>query len=372
MLHNLKVAIVADWLTNIGGAEKVIYEIHKLFPQAPIFTSIYNAEKASLFAGLDIRTSFVQKLPGAKNHHQWYLPLYPYAFEQFDLSAYDIVISSSHSCAKGIITKPTTLHICYCHSPMRYAWDNFHSYLDEYTKNKLKYKLASTLIHKIRMWDKISADRVDAYIANSKHVQKRIKKYYRKDSKVVYPMIDTEAFQATAKKKDFFVAIGRLIPYKKFDLIVEAFNDLNLPLVIIGTGVAEKELRKKANSNITFTGHIPDFELKKYLREARALIFPQVEDFGIVPLEAMASGTPVIALNEGGAKETIINKETGILFDEQNVYSLKAAVHQFEKTNWDTKKIVAQAKKFDTQVFQQNFLHFVEQTWEKWQKSMYL
>lgn len=372
MLRNLKVAIVADWLTNIGGAEKVIYEIHKLFPQAPIYTSIFNPQKAALFSGMDIRTSFIQKLPGAQNKHQWYLPLFPYAFEQFDLSAYDIVISSSHSCAKGIITKPGTLHICYCHSPMRYAWDNFHSYIQEYTKSKFKARIASGLMHKIRLWDKVSADRVDSYIANSKHVQKRIKKYYRKPSTVIYPMLDTEAFQPTAKKKNYYIAVGRLIPYKKFDLIIEAFNDLNLPLTIVGTGVAEDDLKKKAKENITFTGHIPDFELKKLLREAKGLVFPQLEDFGIVPLEAMASGTPVIAFNGGGAQETVIHKETGLLFDEQNVYSLKAAINQFEETKWETKKIVAQAKKFDTQIFQQQFIKFVEQTWEKWQKNMCL
>lgn len=372
MLHNLKVAIVADWLTNIGGAEKVIYELHKLFPTAPIFTSVFNKEKAGLFSGLDIRTSFIQKLPGAKNHHQWYLPLMPYAFEQMDLNDYDIVISSSHSCAKGVITKPNTLHITYCHSPMRYAWDNFHTYIKEYTGNKFTAKLASTLMHRIRIWDRISADRADAYIANSKHIQKRIKKYYGKTSKVIYPMLDTESFKATSKKKNYYIAVGRLIPYKKFDLIVDAFNELNLPLIIVGTGVAEKELKKKAGANITFTGHIVDFELKKLLREAKGLVFPQIEDFGIVPLEAMASGTPVIAFNAGGAQETIINKETGLLFDEQNIYSLKAAINQFEKIKWDTKKIVAQAKKFDTEVFKQSFTKFVEQTWEQWQKNMYL
>lgn len=372
MLQDLRIAIVADWLTNIGGAEKVIYEIHKIFPKAPIFTSIFNSKKAKLFKDADIRTSFMQKLPGAKDHHQWYLPLYPYAFEQFDFSDYDIVISSSHSAAKGIITKPQTLHISYCHSPMRYAWDNCHSYIREYSSKFFFKRLIPKFIHKIRIWDRVAADRVDAYIANSKHVKKRIKKYYKADSKVIYPMVDTSNFKPRTKKTDHYIAIGRLIPYKKFDLIVEAFNDLGLSLKIVGTGVSEKDLRAKAKSNIEFTGHIPELELKPLLSSAKALIFPQVEDFGIVPLEAMASGTPVIAYNKGGAKETILEGKTGILFNEQNIYSLKAAITQFEKKKWNSKTIREQAKKFDTKIFHKELKSYIAQTWEKWQKNMSL
>ncbi len=371
MLRNVKIALVFDWMTNMGGAEKVNLKLHKMFPKAPIFTSIYNPQKMRGFEKADIRTSFLQKMPMAKEKHQLYLNLMPYAYELFDLGEYDLVISSSHSCAKGIITKPETLHVCYCHSPMRYAWDNWHEYIREYKMNPLIKKWAKKKIHKIRMWDKISADRVDYFIANSKTTQTRIEKYYRRPSTVINPMIDINKYDISKKTKGYFLAVGRLIPYKKFDLIVETFNNLGLPLKVVGSGIMEDDLKKKAKDNIQFLGFVPEDELGKLYSECEALIFPQLEDFGIIPLEAMASGRPVIAFNKGGATETVIDKETGILFAKQDTLHLKAAIEKFieDKKKFDPKKIREHAKLFDEEEFEKNLSKYLQKKWTQFKET---
>ncbi|MFC1810903.1 glycosyltransferase [Patescibacteria group bacterium] len=368
-LENLKIAIVCDWLTNFAGAERVILKLHKMFPKAQIYTSVYNEEKMPEFADAAIFTSFLQKFPKAKEKHQWYLPFYPLAFEQFDLSNFDIVISSCHSASKGIITKPKTMHVSYCHSPMRYAWDNSHEYLRTYKFPwPVKYFIPK-LIHKIRMWDRLAADRVDHFVTNSNFVKKRIKKYYKRDSKVIYPMVNVKDFYISSGKKDYYLAVGRFTPYKKFDLIVDAFNELPYKLKIIGTGVQEKELKAKAKSNIEFLGRVSEKKLKDLYANAKALVFPQVEDFGITPLESMASGRPVIAFKAGGALETIKDKQTGLFFEEQNVPYLKAAIEKFEATKWDSKKIRQYVKKFDEKVFENEIRNYLEDTYEKWLKK---
>jgi len=363
-----KIALVFDWMTTAGGAEKVNKVLHKMFPEADIFTSIYNKDKVKGFENAKIHTSFIQNLPFAKKKHQLYLSLMPYAYELFDLSKYDIVISSSHSCAKGIITKAETLHVCYCHTPMRYAWDNWHSYFQEYKMNGLIKKLAKKRIHKIRIWDKISADRVDHFIANSNTTKKRIEKYYKKPSTVIYPMISANKYKKSNNSpRGYYFAAGRLIPYKKFDLLVETFNKIGLPLKIAGTGIMEKELRAKANDNIEFLGYVSDPTLKKLYSECEAYLFPQLEDFGITPLEAMASGRPVIAYKKGGALDTI-TEETGLFFEEQNAKSLSNAIEQYqkEKNKFDSEKIIAHAKKFDTKEFEKKLLNYISNKWEKW------
>lgn len=370
-LKNVKLAIVCDWLTNTGGAEKVILALHHLFPKAPIYTSIYNPQKIKGFENAIINTSYLQHLPFAKNKHQLYLAMMPHAFERFDLSGYDIVISSSHSCAKGVITKPETLHICYCHSPMRYAWENSHKYIQEYEVNSIVKKIAPLFMHKIRMWDRLSADRVDNFIANSKHIQNRIHKYYRRPSSVIYPFVDCKNYNVTSSRQDFFLAVGRLTPYKKFDLIIETFNELNLPLKIVGRGVAYKKLKEMANDNIEFLGHVSNDKLAELYGQAKALIFPQIEDFGITPLEAMASGCPVIAYNKGGALETVVDKKTGIFFNEQNAVTLKAAVEKFNKMNFDPQAIREHAEKFDLKIFDEKMLEFIEKKWENWVTDMH-
>lgn len=366
-----KIALVFDWMTNPGGAEKVNLFLHKVFPDAPIFTSIFNPKKIKGFENAPITTSFINNLPFSKSKHQLYLNLMPYAYEQFDLSSFDIVISSSHSCAKGIITKPETMHICYCHTPMRYAWDNWHSYIREYKMNPIVKYLGKNRIHKLRMWDRVSADRVDYYIANSNTTKQRIEKYYSKPSSVIYPMMKTSDYKISKKTKGYFLAVGRLIPYKKFDLIVETFNQIGLPLKIAGTGIMESELQKQAKGNIEFLGYVSDEELKKLYSECEALIFPQIEDFGIIPLEAMASGRPVIALKKGGALDTIVEGKTGVFFDEQTPLHLKKGIAEYQKNKkkFNSEKIREHAKKFDETVFKKELLTYLKDKWKHWQKS---
>lgn len=369
-LNKLKIAIVCDWLTNSGGAEKVILGLHQLFPQAPIYTSLYNPEKVKGFEKAIIYTSVLQKFPWAKKKHQLYLAFLPYIFEQFNLNEYDIVISSSHSCAKGIITKPETLHICYCHSPMRYAWEDSMNYIKEYKIHPIIKKTAPFFIHKIRMWDFLSADRVDYFLANSSFIQKRIFKYYRKNSTVIHPFIESKYFKIGSKRENFFLAIGRITPYKRFDLLVDTFNQTGLPLIIAGTGIAEKSLRKHAKNNIKFLGHISDETRNELYQKAKAFLFPQVEDFGITPLEAMATGCPVIAYKKGGALETIISKKTGIFFEEQTVDSLKQALQNFQNSTFNNTIIRQHAEKFDRNVFNKKLLEFIEKKWHDWQRDM--
>ncbi len=387
-----KIALVFDWMTNPGGAEKVNLVLHKIFPDADIFSSVFNEEKIKGFEEAKITTSFIQKLPFAKKHHQIYLNLMPYAYELFDLSEYDIVISSSHSCSKGIITKPETLHICYCHTPMRYAWDNWQNYIKEYKMPKIIKHFSKKRIHKLRMWDRLSADRVDYFIANSNTTKKRIAKYYNYPSTVIYPMIDVSKYYISKKKnrasvkvldekseanlnhnlhaeapKEYFLAVGRLIPYKKFDLIVETFNKLKLPLKIVGTGISEKELRRKANANIEFLGFVNSKELSKLYSECEALIFPQLEDFGITPLEAMASGRPVIAFNKGGSLDTIIDNKTGIFFNKQTPEAIEKAIEKYKNTSFNPEFLREHATKFDKKEFEKKIVNYIKEKWDNWQ-----
>ncbi|PIR54780.1 glycosyltransferase family 4 protein [Candidatus Peregrinibacteria bacterium CG10_big_fil_rev_8_21_14_0_10_36_19] len=367
-LKNAKIALVFDWTTTRGGAEKVNLTLHKMFPNAPIFTSIYNEKNLPEFKEAAIKTSFIQKLPFAKTKHQMYLNLMPYAYESFDLSSYDIVISSSHSCAKGIITKPETMHICYCHTPMRYAWDNWHTYISDYKINPLIKYIGKRKMHKLRMWDKISAERVDHFIANSSTTKKRIEKYYRKNSEIIFPPIETKNFTIAEETKGYFLAVGRLTPYKKFDLIIETFNQIGLPLKIVGSGISEQDLRKQANSNIEFLGQVNEKTLRKLYSEAEALIFPQIEDFGITALESLASGRPVIALNEGGAKDSLTN-ENAVFFEKQTPTHLKEAIEKFQKTKnqYKPENLKKYSEKFEEEEFKKNLEEFIQTKWQQWQ-----
>lgn len=371
-LTRAKIALVFDWMTNQGGAERVNMVLHKMFPKAPIFTSIYNPNKLKGFEKTNITTSFIQNLPFAKTKHQLYLNLMPYAYELFDLSKFDIVISSSHACSKGIITKPQTLHVCYCHTPMRYAWDNWQSYIDEYKMNPILKSIGKRSIHRLRMWDRLAADRVDKFIANSNTTKLRIKKYYNRDSEIIFPMIKHSDYKIAERRKGFFLAVGRLTPYKKFDLIVETFNELGLPLKIVGTGIMGNHLRNGAAENIEFLGHVSDDILKTLYSECEALIFPQIEDFGITPLEAMASGRPVIALKKGGALDTIIENKTGVFFKKQTVRELSQAIEKYmtNKRKFNARYIREHAKQFDESQFERKLMKFLEKEWETWQSTM--
>lgn len=370
-LQSAKVALVFDWMTNAGGAEKVNLCLHRMFPKAPIFTSIYNKESLKGFENADIRTSFIQKLPFAKQKHQWFLHLMPYAYESFDLSSYDIVISSSHSCAKGVVTKPETLHVCYCHSPMRYAWDDWQTYIKEYKTNNIVKRFARRKMHKMRIWDRLAADRVDYFIANSKITQKRIEKYYRRPSTVIHPGVDTKKFSISKQTKGYFLAVGRLIPYKKFDMIIEAFNELGLQLKIVGTGIMKEKLQKMARPNIEFLGFVNETELSRLYSECEALIFPQVEDFGIIALEAMSSGRPVIAYKKGGSEEMVVDGKTGIFFEEQDSMHLKLAVEKFikDKEKFNSEEIKKYVEEFDEENFERKFSKYLQGKWESFSAS---
>ncbi|HOP94671.1 MAG TPA: glycosyltransferase family 4 protein [Dictyoglomaceae bacterium] len=360
----MKVAVVHDWIVNIGGAEKVLKTILEIYPEADIFTLVYSKDTLKAL-GINNRvySSFISHLPLGESKYSSYLPLMPMAIEQFDLKDYDLVISSSHCVAKGVLTRSYQVHICYCHTPMRYIWDLYFPYLkDNRVESGMKSLLVRLIFHYLRMWDVESSNRVDYFTANSKNVANRIWKVYRREATVIYPPVDVDRFSPTEKKEDYFIVISRLVPYKKVDLIVETFNELKLPLVVIGEGEEMHKIKKIAESNIKILGWQNDNTVKEYLAKAQALIFPVEEDFGIVPVEAQASGTPVIAYARGGALETVVDGKTGILFGEQTVKSLKEAVLRFLNERDDFKKedLINNAKKFSKDRFEEEFRGFVE------------
>lgn len=363
----MRVALVHDYLVQSGGAERVLEAFGELFPKAPIFTLIYNPKIfGNSFSGRKIRTSFLQKIPFATSYHRVLPLLMPMAIESFDFSGYDLVLSDSNSYAKGIITDPETLHICYCHTPMRYAWDDCHRYIREFGYPDFTKKLVPFFMNYIRMWDKISAERPDYYIANSGFVAMRIKKYYQKDSLVIHPPVDTNFYKLeSGKQKKYFLMVGRLLAYKRFDLAIEAFNKLGYKLKIIGEGPEEKRLRKMAGANIEFLGRLKDGQVRECYGEAKALLFPQEEDFGIVALEAMASGIPVIAYRGGGALETVEEGKTGLLFWPQTPEGLMASIKKFEGLKFDPAVIRNHVLKFDKEIFKKKIKEFIDSKLEK-------
>ncbi|MZK52797.1 glycosyltransferase [Clostridium beijerinckii] len=358
----MKVAIVHEWLTIYGGSERVTEVFHEIFPKAPIYCLVYdNKTMPDRFRNYDIRTTFVQKLPFSKKRYKDYLPLMPMAFEELDLTEYDLIISSSTACAKGVITRSDAVHICYCHTPTRYLWEFYY----EYTKNmsKLKKIIISMFIHKLRIWDRLAADRVDYFIANSNYIAGRISKYYRRKSKVIFPPVNTHLYNINDKNEEYYLIVSRLVTYKKVDLAVEAFNKLGLPLIIIGDGPERREIEKIASSNIKFLGRLTDEEIREYYSKCKAFIFPGEEDFGLTPVECQASGGPVIAYKKGGALDTVLDEKTGILFREQSVESLIEAVEKFEKygVEYDRQQIKEYSEKFSVDRFKKEFEDYVNQ-----------
>lgn len=352
----MKVAFVHEYLNQFGGAERMLASMAELFPNAPIYTLLYD-ERATrnLFKGRTIRTSFLQRFPGAVAHHERYPLLMPLAIEQFDLSAFDLVISVSASFAKGVITKPHTRHICYCLTPPRFLWDNSQQFTREFGFSPVIQKILPPFISYLRLWDRHASHRVDEFWRISDFVGQRIEKYYRQPSTLIYPPVRTDIFSvASGGPADYFLMVGRLVSYKKFDIAIHSFNQSGLPLKIIGTGPEVDRLKKLAKKNIEFLGHIPDSELAGYYQNARALIFPQEEDFGIVPLEAMASGRPVIAYRNGGAGETIREGVTGLFFDEQSPSALSAAMRQFDSMKFDPAACRSRAEEFSVDRFKEN------------------
>lgn len=365
----MKVAIVHDWLTIYGGSESIVRILHEMFPEAPVYTTVYNEKNMPEdFAAMDIRPSFLQHYPLAKKKYTMYLPFMPRAFESFDLSEYDLVLSSNTSCSKGVLTGAQTLHICYCNTPMRYGWDFYHEYIRE--KGKLGKFLISCMMKKIRLWDRLSADRVDKFIANSHNVARRIRKHYRRDSKVIYPPVRTHMFTPGDKKpkEEYYLAVSRLVSYKRIDLLVEAFTVLGLPLKIIGDGSQMKELKKNASSNIQFLGRLEDNKVLEYMQGARAFLFPGEEDFGITPIEAQACGVPVIAYGRGGALETVVDGKTGLFFKEQKAEALVEAVKNFEQMQFDRKVIAEHAQKFSEERFRTELKNYIFEEYEKFEK----
>lgn len=358
-----KVALVHDWLPFMGGAERVLTNFLELYPGAPIYTTICNKSRLDLpLKEADIITSNLQKEGKEIENHRKLFPFMPTAMESFDLNEYDIVLSSSSSVAKGVITKPDTMHICYCHSPMRYGWEFSHEYAGKMAgKGGIKSKILSYFLTGIRLWDNASSDRVDYFIANSENVARRIWKHYRRESVVIHPPVRCNLFNISDIDEDYFLIVSRLQEYKKIDLAIEAFNELGLPLVIIGDGPERKRLEEMANKNIKFLGRESDQVIKRYYSRCRAFIFPGEEDFGITPLEAMASGRPVIAYGKGGALETVLEAKTGIFFEEQTVSSLINAIKKFEEINFDKNIIRKHAERFDESVFKFKVEKFINE-----------
>lgn len=363
-----KIAIVTDWMSSFGGETRVLLAMHELFPEAPIYTTVYNPSAVPQFQNAKVITSFIDKIPFARKKHQLFLGLMPLAFESFDLSEYDIVLSSSHACSKGIITKVDTLHICYCHTPMRYAWDDCHRYIRENSplKNFGGKYFASKLLHSIRMWDRLAADRVDSFISNSKYIKRRIEKYYQRDSKVIYPPIQTSNFHIEEGNKEYYLAGGRIVQNKRFDLIVEAFNDLGYPLKIFGKGPLLADLQAKAKENIEFLGFVNDEDTAKLYANAKAYIVPQLEDFGITTVESLSAGTPVIGLRDGGTGEIVTDGITGVLMDEQSSPCLIQMVKKFETMTFDANVIRQNALKYDVARFKRELKTYIQEEYEAW------
>lgn len=366
----MKIAIVCDWLVAVGGAEKFLGYLIQCFPEADLFAVIdfVDEKERGFLLNKKIETTFMQKMPFAKSFYRNYLPLMPLAIEQLDLSSYHVIISSSHAVAKGILTGPDQLHISYVHSPMRYAWDLQHQYLAETGLNKKWYGfIARYFLHRLRLWDLRSANGVDFFAANSHFIARRIMKTYRREAEVIYPPVDTTAFFPKGKKEDFFLTASRLVPYKRIDLIVESFRDLpKQKLVVIGAGPDFEKIKNKAGRNVDMLGYQSDAVLIDYMQRCKAFIFAAEEDFGLLPLEAQATGTPVIAYGKGGALETVRDiteeKPTGIFFPEQTSKALCQAIAAFEKKQhlFTTENCVANAMRFTPDQFKKNFKKFIQ------------
>lgn len=359
----MKTALVHDWLSGVGGGEKVLESIYSEYP-GKIHTLIHDAKKMerTFFEGMDINTSFLQAIPFSSKLYRNFLPLFPFAIEQFDLSEYDLILSSSHAVAKGVLRGANQLHICYCHSPMRYAWDLYSSHMKEV--RGLKRLAAKMTLHSLRQWDVVSANRVDHFIANSRHIAMRIKKIYGRESTVIYPPVDVSSFYSKDKKEDYYITYSRLVPYKKVDLIVEAFSKMpGKRLLVIGDGPEMPRLKKMAAKNIELLGFQDDTELRKLLAGAKGFIFAAEEDFGIVLVEALASGVPVIAFGKGASREIVEEGQTGLFFAEQSISSLVDAVKSFElmRSQLDPEACVKSAQRFSSERFSREFKAFVEE-----------
>lgn len=375
----LKIALIHDWLVVYTGSERVVEQILRIYPQADLFSLVefLPEDQRAFIQGKPVQTSFLQKLPFARRHFRQYLPLMPLAIEQFDLSGYDLVISSSHAVAKGVLTGPNQLHLSYIHSPIRYAWDMQTEYLREsHLQRGPKSWLARVMLHYLRLWDSRTLDGVEAVASNSKFIARRIWKVYRREAQVIYPPVDVSQFGYCPLKEDYYLAVARMVPYKKIGLIVEAFAGMpDRRLVVIGEGPELAQIRRMATPNITLLGYQPNEVVVKSMQRARAYVFAAQEDFGITPLEAQACGTPVIAYGEGGVAETVRGLDqpepTGVFFQQQTPASLRAAVEQFEASREKISPLAcrANAERFAPERFRAEFSNFVTENWQQFQRQ---
>jgi len=357
----MKIAIVTDWLNSKGGAEKVTQHIAEIYPEADIYTSIYKEENFPAFKNRKVYTSFINKLPFAHKLHFLYLFLMPFAFENMNFDNYDLVINSNWACSKGIITNVDTKHIIYMHNPTRYIWDDCHKYLDQYNVPKFIKFLAKPFLSKLRNWDFVASQRNDGIICNSSVVQKRIKKYYHLNSKVINPAFEDRNIKIKEKKENYYLAGGRLIPYKQFEIIVRAFNQNKKNLKIYGKGRLLENLKKlNTNPNTEFLGYVDDQTHQNLLENAKAFLFPQKDDFGIVAAESIQHGCPVIAYKKGGVVDIIKDKQNGIFFNEQNENSLIKAIEKFEKMHFSSKEIAKSSQQFTKQEFQSKIKAYID------------
>ena len=372
----MKVAIIQEWLVTVGGSDKVVKAILDVFPDADIYTLVAKKEVCDEL-GIPwekVHTSFIQKMPLGTKKHRAYLPLFPFAIEQFDLRGYDVVISSSHCVAKGILTKADQLHICYCHSPIRYCWDMYNEYLEESHLDKgFKSWLVRLMLHPIRQFDAIAGSRVDYYISNSDYVGQRIRKTYRRKATTIHPNIDISHFELCEQKQDYYLASSRLVAYKKIDNIIEAFNQMpDKKLVVIGGGPNLEAYRKLAKNNVTVMGYQPFDILKEKMQHAKAFVFAADEDFGMIPIEAQSCGTPVIAYGHGGSLETVNGEKTGLFFYEQTAEAIVEAVNKFEAMGnqpFSPKDCRQWAEGFSEDRFKQEIKEFVEEKYDDFKKN---
>lgn len=365
----MRVALIHDYLSQDGGAERVLQALHELYPEAPIFVLFHDKNKMRQFKPEIVHESFLGRFPFITSHYQWYLPLMPLATERHQLNDFDVIISSTSAFAKGVITSPEALHISYCHTPTRYLWSDTHEYIADLPYNPLVKAALPRLIHRLRLWDKMSADRVDHFIANSQTVRRRIQKYYRRDSAVIPPPVSVANFSISPSIGNYFVTGGRLVPYKQLDLVVRVFNRLGWPLKIFGSGPERAHLQDIAKPNIEFLGRISDEEKGVVLASARAFIHPQVEDFGITPVESMAAGRPVIAFAQGGATETVTPGVSGVYFYEQTWEALYEALVHFDYTAWDPHRIRTDAMRFSDSAFKQHMHQYVTHRYEEFRNG---
>jgi glycosyltransferase involved in cell wall biosynthesis len=362
--EKLKIAVVHDWFDKYAGSERVVEQILHLFPQADLFSLVdfLQPDQRDFLLGKKAQTTFIQKLPFARKHFRKYLPLFPMAIEQLDLTGYDLILSSSHAVAKGILTNPDQLHICYCHSPVRYAWDLYHTYIKEGGYNKgLRGFFVKMTLHYLRLWDQSGNNRVNYFIANSNHVKKRINNIYQRDSVIIYPPVNTSSFPCETNKEEYYFSAGRMVSYKRLDLLAEAFTLMpDKRLVIAGQGEELKKIKKKAGSNVTVLDHLSQTDFIAHIRKAKAFVYAAEEDFGIVMAEAQAAGTPVIAFKKGGASEIVVDGNTGILFNQQTTDSIIEAIQKFEAQELSPGTISNRAAVFSVSRFREEYFQYVE------------